>query len=110
MTSKRGQGRSLDWKPNLRRNIATADLIALILTLVFVLSVRFPETWRGELSNYEIRNIVLALLVLSSWLFFLWFNGSRDTNILGFGADEYKKLTNATLFSFTFVAFVESIV
>ena len=109
MTSKRGQGSSLDWKPNLRKNIATADLIALTLTLVFILSVRFPETWIGELTNYEIRNIVLALLVLGSWLFFLWFNGSRDTNILGFGADEYKKLINATLLSFTSVAFVSYI-
>jgi exopolysaccharide biosynthesis polyprenyl glycosylphosphotransferase len=109
LTSKRGQGSSLGWKPNLRRNIATADLIALILTLVFILSVRFPETWRGELTNYEIRNIILALLVLVSWLFFLWLNGSRDTNILGFGADEYKKLTNATLLSFTSVAFISYI-
>ena len=109
MTSKRGQGSSLDWKPNLRRNIARADLCALTLTLVFILSVRFPEIWRGELTNYEIRNILLALLVLGSWLFFLWFNGSRDTNILGFGADEYKKLINATLLSFTSVAFVSYI-
>jgi len=109
LTSKRGQGSSLDWKPSLRRNIATADLIALIFTLVFILSVRFPETWRAELTNYEIRNIVLALLVLVSWVFFLWFNGSRDTNILGFGADEYKKLINATLLSFTSVAFVSYI-
>jgi exopolysaccharide biosynthesis polyprenyl glycosylphosphotransferase len=109
LTSKRGQGSSLNWKPNLRRNITAADLLALILTLVFILSVRFPETWRGELTNYEIRNIVLALLVLLSWLFFLWFNGSRDTNILGFGADEYKKLINATLLSFTSVAFISYI-
>jgi len=109
LTSKRGQGSSIDWKPNLRRNIATADLFSLIFNLIFILSVRFPETWRGELTNYEIRNIVLALLVLGSWLFFLWFNGSRDTNILGFGADEYKKLINATLLSFTFVAFVSYI-
>ena len=109
MTNKRGQGSALDWKPNLRKNIAIADLVTLILTLVLILSLRFPETWRGELTNYEIRNIVLALIVLISWLFFLWFNGSRDTNILGFGADEYKKLINATLFSFTFVAFVSYI-
>ena len=109
MTSKRGQGSSLDWKPKLRRILAAADFIALILTLVFILSVRFPETWTGELTNYEIRNIVLALLVLFSWVFFLWFNGSRDTNILGFGADEYKKLINATLLSFTSVAFVSYI-
>jgi exopolysaccharide biosynthesis polyprenyl glycosylphosphotransferase len=109
LTRKRGQGSSLDWKPNLRKNIATVDLVSLIFTLVFILSVRFPETWRGELTNYEIRNIGLALLVLVSWFFFLWFNGSRDTNILGFGADEYKKLINATLLSFTSVAFVSYI-
>ena len=109
MTNKRGQGSALDWKPNLRKNIAITDLLTLLLTLVLILSLRFPETWRGELTNYEIRNIVLALIVLISWLFSLWFNGSRDTNILGFGADEYKKLTNATLFSFTFVAFVSYI-
>jgi protein-S-isoprenylcysteine O-methyltransferase Ste14 len=109
LTSKRGQGRSLDWKPNLRRNITAADLLALMLALVFVLSVRFPETWIGELTNYEIKNIFLALLVLGSWLFFLWFNGSRETNILGFGADEYKKLINATLLSFTSVAFARHI-
>jgi exopolysaccharide biosynthesis polyprenyl glycosylphosphotransferase len=46
---------------------------------------------------------------LFSWLFFLWFNGSRDTNILGFGADEYKRLINATLFSFTSIAFISYI-
>ena len=106
MTNKRGQGSALDWKPNLRKNIAITDLLTLILTLVLILSLRFPETWRGELTNYEIRNIVLALIVLISWLFFLWFNGSRDTNILGFGADEYKKLTNATLLSVRFIAFI----
>ena len=70
MTRKRGQGSSLGWKPNLRKNIATVDLVSLIFTLVFILSVRFPEIWRGELTNYEIRNIVLALLVLISWVFF----------------------------------------
>jgi exopolysaccharide biosynthesis polyprenyl glycosylphosphotransferase len=73
------------------------------------LTLRFPQTWQGELSAYEIRNIFLALLVLVSWLFFLWFNGSRDTNILGFGADEYKRLINATLFSFTSIAFISYI-
>jgi exopolysaccharide biosynthesis polyprenyl glycosylphosphotransferase len=109
LINKRGQGSALDWKPNLRKNIAIVDLMTLILTLVLILSLRFPETWRGGLTNYELRNIFLAFLVLVSWLFFLWFNGSRDTNILGFGADEYKKLTNATLYSFTFVAFISYI-
>jgi exopolysaccharide biosynthesis polyprenyl glycosylphosphotransferase len=83
LTKSRGRGSSLNWKPNLRKNIS---IIA-----------------------YEIRNIFLALLVLFSWLFFLWFNGSRDTNILGFGADEYKRLINATLFSFTSIAFISYI-
>ena len=109
MTSKRGHGSTLEWKPKLRKNLAFFDLVTLTFSLAIVLTIRFPNTWQGNLSDYELRNIFLGLLVLISWLFFLWFNGSRDTNILGFGADEYKRLTNATLLSFTFIAFVSYI-
>lgn len=109
MISKRGQGSTQLWKPKLRKNLAFFDLLTLVLSISLVLTLRFPNTWQGSLSDYELRNIVLSLLVLGSWLFFLWFNGSRDANILGFGADEYKRLTNATLLSFTFIAFISYI-
>ena len=109
MTKSRGRGSSLNWKPNLRKNISIIDFFSLLFAVTLILTLRFPQTWQGELSAYEIRNIFLALLVLFSWLFFLWFNGSRDTNILGFGADEYKRLINATLFSFTSIAFISYI-
>lgn len=109
MTSNRGHGSTLEWKPKLRKSLAFFDLVTLTFSLAIVLTIRFPNTWQGNLSEYELRNIFLGLLVLISWLFFLWFNGSRDTNILGFGADEYKRLTNATLLSFTFIAFVSYI-
>jgi exopolysaccharide biosynthesis polyprenyl glycosylphosphotransferase len=109
LTNSRGQGSALEWKPKLRKTLAFFDFITLTLSLLIVLTIRFPNTWQGDLSTYEFRNIYLGLLVLVSWLFFLWLNGSRDTNILGFGADEYKRLTNATLLSFTFIAFVSYI-
>jgi len=109
LTKSRGKGSSLNWKPNLRKNISIIDFFSLLFAVTLILTLRFPQTWQGELSAYEIRNIFLALLVLFSWLFFLWFNGSRDTNILGFGADEYKRLINATLFSFTSIAFISYI-
>jgi exopolysaccharide biosynthesis polyprenyl glycosylphosphotransferase len=109
LTKSRGRGSSLNWKPNLRKNISIIDFFSLLFAVTLILTLRFPQTWQGELSAYEIRNIFLALLVLFSWLFFLWFNGSRDTNILGFGADEYKRLINATLFSFTSIAFISYI-
>ena len=96
MTSKPGEVSTQLWKPKLRKNLAFFDLLTLVFSISFVLTLRFPKTWQGTLNDYELRNIILSLLVLGSWLFFLWFNGSRDTNILGFGADEYKKLTNAT--------------
>jgi exopolysaccharide biosynthesis polyprenyl glycosylphosphotransferase len=109
LTKSRGRGSSLNWKPKLRKNISIIDFFSLLFAVTLILTLRFPQTWQGELSVYEIRNIFLALLVLVSWLFFLWFNGSRDTNILGFGADEYKRLINATLFSFTSIAFISYI-
>jgi exopolysaccharide biosynthesis polyprenyl glycosylphosphotransferase len=109
LTKSRGIGSSLNWKPNLRKNISIIDFLSLLFAVTLILTLRFPQTWQGELSAYEIRNIFLAFLVLAFWLFFLWFNGSRDTNILGFGADEYKRLINATLFSFTSIAFISYI-
>jgi exopolysaccharide biosynthesis polyprenyl glycosylphosphotransferase len=109
VSKSRGQGSALEWKPNLRSNLFISDLISLTLALLIILTIRFPDTWRGNLSNYEVRNIFLGFFVLFSWMFFLWFNGSRDTNILGFGADEYKRLTNASLLSFTFIAFISYI-
>jgi exopolysaccharide biosynthesis polyprenyl glycosylphosphotransferase len=109
LINKRGQGSTQLWKPKLRRNLAFFDLLTLLFSISLVLILRFPNTWQGSLKDYELRNIFLCLFVLGSWLFFLWFNGSRDTNILGFGADEYKKLTNATLLSFTFIAFISYI-
>ena len=109
LNSKRGLGNSFDWKTDLRKNIAGFDSVALLISLLLILTIRFPDTWKGNLNDYEVRNILLGVLVLFSWLFFLWFNGSRDTNILGFGADEYKRLTNASLLSFTFIAFISYI-
>ena len=109
MINKRGEGSTQLWKPKLRKNLAFFDLLTLLFSISLIFNFRFPNTWQSGLNDYELRNIVLSLLVLVSWLFFLWFNGSRDTNILGFGADEYKRLTNATLLSFTFIAFISYI-
>jgi exopolysaccharide biosynthesis polyprenyl glycosylphosphotransferase len=109
LIKKRGEGSTQLWKPKLRKNLAFFDFLTLVFSISLIFILRFPTTWQGGLNDYELRNIVVSLLVLVSWLFFLWFNGSRDTNILGFGADEYKRLTNATLLSFTFIAFISYI-
>jgi exopolysaccharide biosynthesis polyprenyl glycosylphosphotransferase len=109
LIKNREEGSSADWKPRLRREIGIIDFFVLFFATILILRVRFPQIWVEDLDSYEIRNIGLATLILFSWLFVLWFNGSRDTNILGFGADEYKKLINATLFSFTFIAFISYI-
>jgi len=109
LIKKRGEGSTQVWKPKLRKNLAYFDFLTLVISTALVLTIRFPNTWQGNLNDYELRNIILSLLVLGSWSIFLWFNGSRDTNILGFGADEYKRLINATLLSFTFIAFISYI-
>lgn len=109
MINKKGEGSSIEWKPKLRREIGFVDFFVLLIVTIVNLRIRFPQIWIDNLTNYEVRNIVIAFLILFSWLFFLWFNGSRDTNILGFGADEYKRLINAALFSFTFIAFISYI-
>lgn len=109
MINKSNSVQDFDWKKRLKTKIAVIDSISLSFSLLITLSLRFPEIWIEDLNQNEIRNIVLSILLLFFWLFFLWFNGSRKINILGFGADEYKKIINATLLSFTSVAFTSYI-
>jgi hypothetical protein len=61
LTKSRGRGSSLNWKPNLRKNISIIDFISLLFAVALILTLRFPQTWQGELSAYEIRNIFLAI-------------------------------------------------
>ena len=109
LNKTRGEGSSAVWKPKLRREIGSVDFFVLLFVTIVNLRVRFAQIWIDDLTNYELKNIGIATLILFSWLFVLWINGSRETNILGFGADEYKRLINATLFSFTFIAFISYI-
>ena len=109
LNKTRGEGASSDWKPKLRREIASIDFFVLLSVTVVTLKIRFPQIWIDDSTNYEIKNMGIATVILFSWIIVLWFNGSRDTNILGFGADEYKRLINAALFSFTFIAFISYI-
>ena len=104
MKETRGLGGRTTWAPQLTRNIAILDLLTLSLILLFVISIRFSDIWVDNLTSYEIRNILFSLLILISWNFFLWFTNSRDVKILGFGADEYKRIVNATFLSFTLIA------
>ena len=98
-----------NWKKFLQNKIIINDFSILFISIFVVLILRFPEILKGEINNYEIRNFILALLVYILWLFFLSLNGSRDLKILGFGADEYKRLTSSTLLSFTSIAFISYI-
>ena len=98
-----------NWKKFLQNKIIIIDFIFLFISIFVILILRFPEILKGEINNYEIRNIIVAFLVYILWLFFLSLNGSRDLKILGFGADEYKRLTSSTLLSFTSIAFISYI-
>jgi len=98
-----------NWKKFLQNKIIINDFSILFISIFVVLILRFPEILKGKINNYEIRNFILALLVYILWLFFLSLNGSRDLKILGFGADEYKRLTSSALLSFTSIAFISYI-
>lgn len=109
LNKKRGEGNSTNWGKKLKFNISLIDLFTIVLSITIVLILRFPSIFKEEITTYELRNILLSFLVFFSWFFFLGFNKSRDVKILGFGADEYKKIVNSTLMSFTFVAFISYI-
>ncbi len=104
LKANRGSGSRVIWAQQLARNMSIFDFVTLSFTLLVVVSVRFSDIWLGNLTSYEISNILFSILLLISWNFFLWFTNSRDVKTLGFGADEYKRIVNATFLSFTLIA------
>ena len=93
-----------NWQEHLVRKLKVIDIFAITTSLVFGLRIRFPELFDSNLNSFEKNYILFSIVLGIIWYLVLSFNSSRDINILGFGADEYKKLVNATFIVFGSVA------
>ncbi|MCC3266576.1 sugar transferase [Arthrobacter gengyunqii] len=97
-----------DWRRNHSLVLGLVDAAAVIWAMSGALVLRFG-TVRGqeELLTVQGEPYIAVTIVLSIvWWIMLGLWGTRDTTILGFGTEEYKRLITASFWLFGLVATV----
>jgi exopolysaccharide biosynthesis polyprenyl glycosylphosphotransferase len=97
----------LNWRKQHARILALADAAVVLWSMSGALVLRFGTTRGQELITTEGEPYVAVTIFLSGlWWAMLGFFGSRETTILGYGTEEYKRLLSASFWLFGLVATV----
>ncbi|ROQ40921.1 Undecaprenyl-phosphate galactose phosphotransferase WbaP/exopolysaccharide biosynthesis polyprenyl glycosylphosphotransferase [Frondihabitans sp. PhB188] len=105
------------WAVRYRRRLVAFDAIVIALSVVvasFVEALRegFGETL-ASLSTTDTRTLLITIGypvgIGLLWALCLSFQRTRDLSVVGTGADEYKRVLNATILTFVIIALIISI-
>jgi FlaA1/EpsC-like NDP-sugar epimerase len=105
------------WAVRYRRRLISVDAIVIALSVIvasFVEAVRdgFFETITA-LSSSDTKTLLVTIGypvgIGLLWAVCLSFQRTRDLSVVGTGADEYKRVLNATILTFVLIALVISI-
>jgi exopolysaccharide biosynthesis polyprenyl glycosylphosphotransferase len=99
-----GTGSTDEWKSTLVARLWITDFFSILLAVFISLIARYQIFWRDGLNNFEIFMMIYAALILTIWLLALQFTKSREITILGFGADEYRRVVSASALVFASIA------
>lgn len=95
------------WRRRYGRVLALADAAAVLWAMSGALVLRFGTARGQELITLQGEPYVAVTGVLAAvWWVMLGLWGSRDTTILGYGTEEYKRLLTASFWLFGLVATV----
>lgn len=101
------QRQHADWRAHQTRILALVDAVAVLWAMSGALILRFGTTGQPELLAIHSEPYIAATVLLSaSWWLMLGLWGSRETTILGYGTEEYKRLLSASFWLFGLVATV----
>lgn len=101
-----GLGATSEWKNTLFTRLWVGDFFAISLAILMGLFTRYQHFWIDGINDFEAQVLAQAVIILFVWLFSLQFLGSREINILGFGADEYRRVLSASFSVFAILAVV----
>jgi len=101
-----GRETGVEWQRRYGRLLVASDILVLIWVFftAHVVWVVNPG-WGQPDGPSATRWIVLSCLTLALWHTVLTLAGTRDPRVLGAGPDEYKRIINASLVMFSFLAF-----
>lgn len=96
-----------NWRRTHSRILGFVDALAVLWSMAGALILRFGTTRGREWISTDGEPYIAVTIVLAAvWWVMLGLSGSRDTTILGYGTEEYKRLLSASFWLFGFVATV----
>lgn len=102
------QSTGYDWKPKYRRFLFISDFLLIFTTILlaqnFGISPTYKFVVRYSGDFLYVNYLIISLFLILLWNLFLYFFGARQLSILGSGSEEYRRVVNATLFFFGFLA------
>jgi exopolysaccharide biosynthesis polyprenyl glycosylphosphotransferase len=93
-----------DWRVRTSRRLRVVDAFVIIWAIAGAYVVRFGFERNFVVQGQEITYIWLSVALVLAWWLMLGAWNSRQSRILGSGADEYKRVTAASLWLFGLVA------
>lgn len=95
-----------DWRGRSSRLLGVVDAFVVVWAVVGAFLIRFGLEPGFVVAGQEITYIWLSAALAMSWWFMLGAWNSRQSRVLGSGADEYKRVAAASLWLFGIVAIV----
>lgn len=94
-----------DWRTGHQKILALVDATAVLWSMSGTLILRFGSNHGQEFISTDGEPYIAVTLLLSAiWWTMLGLWGSRDTTILGYGTEEYKRLISSSFWLFGLVA------
>lgn len=95
------------WNNRTVRIIATFDAICVLIAAFAAQTARFFETDAIlQIEEHQISYSLISIIVSFAWWLALWLSGSRSSNILGVGGEEYRRLIRASILLFAVLCLV----
>ncbi|MEA5453405.1 sugar transferase [Sinomonas sp. JGH33] len=83
------------------------DLAGVVWAVAGAQLIRFGvDATSVDLGRSQIPYVAVGLILAAAWWLALWLSGTRDSRILGYGPEEYKRVTSTSLWLFGAIAVV----
>ena len=104
--TRRGTGPTSEWKNTLQLRLWIVDSILIFLAILIGILSRYQNFWSDGISQFDLTFLIYGLLIFIGWSISLQFFQSREIAILGFGADEYRRVITASFSVFAMLAII----
>ncbi|MGA0841772.1 MAG: sugar transferase [Candidatus Nanopelagicales bacterium] len=104
--TRRGTGPTSEWKNTLQLRLWIVDSILIFLAILIGILSRYQNFWSDGISQFDLSFLIYGLLIFIGWSISLQFFQSREIAILGFGADEYRRVITASFSVFAMLAII----